>query len=549
VAFAAAGVLPVVGTVFFGLAALVLLTACVNVTSLVLTRAAGRRAELAVRQAMGASRTRLVRQLLTETILVAMIGLAGAWVLAWVTINALANLPIGFDLPLRLELLFDARVFGLASLAALLAGLLAGIVPAITGTREGPAGALREGAGKGAAGSIRTQRFRSALVGAQVAVSVILLTAAALFVQSTRRASRIDLGFRPDRILTVTFNPGYTLRDQAEIRQAFDHLLREVRALPGVESAAWASALPLFRSNYSGTVFVDNPASRTDRTGSVVASYVAVTPDYFATLGIPVLAGRGLTADDDSLHPRVAVVNQRAADVLWPGKDPLGQLFRFERDGPAVLVVGVTGTGRYNFILEPSTPFIYLPQAQRPVGEAFLAVRAMGDPHSLDGPIRAVFAATSPDYVPSGFIALDDVIHDGPNGMLLFRLASVSTMVLGAVSLFLTLVGLFGVMSVGVTQRTRELGVRLALGATPGQVRRGVLRQAALLAGLGVAAGVPTTLLAITIMRQLIVGMTTRDMLVVAGVGLMLVLAAMAAAYPSARRASRLDPMGALRSD
>jgi hypothetical protein len=243
------------------------------------------------------------------------------------------------------------------------------------------------------------------------------------------------------------------------------------------------------------------------------------------------------------------VVNQRAAAVLWPGKDPLGQHLRFDRDGPAVEVVGVTRDGRYNFILEPPTPFIYLPQAQRAVGEAFLAVRASGDPHSLDAPIRAVFAAASPDFVTAGFIALPDVIHDGPNAMLMFRLGAIGAAVLGAISLFLTLVGLFGVMSVGVTQRTRELGVRLALGATPGQVRRGVLRQAAVLAGLGVVAGVPVALLTATIMRQLIVGMTTRDMLVVGGVAVMLVLAAMAAAYPSALRASRLNPVGALRSD
>ena len=549
VAYAAAGIFPVIAVVFFGLAALVLLTACVNVTSLVLTRAAGRRAELAVRQAMGASRTRLARQLLTETVLISIVGLAGAWGLAWITINALGNIPIGFDIPIRLELAFDARVFGLASLAALVAGLLAGIVPAITGTREGVSGALREGGAKGGTGGVRTQRFRSALVGAQVAVSVILLSAAALFVQSTRRAAELDLGFRPDRILTVTFNPRYTLQDEGEIRRAFDHILREVRLLPGVESAAWATSLPLFRSNNSGPVFVDDPAARTDRTGSVVASYAAVSPDYFSTLDVPLVAGRGITVEDDSAHPRVAVVNRRAAEILWPGKDALGQRIRFERDGEPIEVVGVTGNGRYNFILESGTPFVYLAQAQANVGEAFLAVRATGDPHALNGPVRGVFAAASPDFVPAGFIPMPDVINDGPNAMLLFRLGAVSASALGAVSLFLTLVGLFGVMSVGVTQRTRELGVRLALGATPGQVRRGVLRQAALLAGLGVAAGIPVALLAVTLMRQLIVGMSTRDMLVVVGVALTLVVAAMAAAYPSALRASRLDPVGALRSD
>ena len=549
VSYAAAEILPVIGAVFFGLAALVLLTACVNVTSLVLTRAAGRRSELAVRQAMGASRTRLARQLLTETVLIAVIGLVGAWGLAWATIRALGNLPVGFDVPIRLELAFDARVFGLASLAALVAGLLAGIAPAITGTRDGPSGALREGGGKGAAGGIRTQKFRTALVGAQVAVSVTLLTAAALFVQSTRRAARIDLGFHPERILTVTFNPAYTLRNDLEIRQAFDRIIADVRALPAVESAAWASALPLFRSNFSGPVFVDDPAARTDRTGSVVASYVAVSPEYLATLDIPLIAGRGITAEDDSVHPLVAVVNKRAAEIMWPGKDPIGQHLRFERDGAPVEVVGVTRDGRYNFILEPPTPFIYLPQAQRSPGEAFLAVRATTDAHSLDAPIRAVFAAANPDFVPAGFLALSDVIHDGPNAMLLFRLGAVSASVLGAVSLFLTLVGLFGVMSVGVTQRTRELGVRLALGATPSQVRRGVLRQAAVLAGLGVLAGVPVALLTVSVMRSLIVGMTTRDMLVVGVVAGMLVLSAMAAAYPSALRASRLNPVGALRSE
>ncbi|HKP30002.1 MAG TPA: FtsX-like permease family protein, partial [Gemmatimonadales bacterium] len=549
VSYAAAGILPVIGAVFFGLAALVLLTACVNVTSLVLTRAAGRRSELAVRQAMGASRTRLARQLLTETVLIALTGLVGAWGLAWVTIRALRNLPVGFDVPIRFELAFDARVFALASLASLAAGLLAGIAPAITGTRDGPSSALREGGGKGAAGGIRTQKFRTALVGAQVAVSVTLLTAAALFVQSTRRAARIDLGFHPERILSVTFNPGYTLRKEVEMRQAFDRILADVRALPGVESAAWASALPLFRSNFSGPVFVDDPAARTDRTGSIVASYVDVSPEFLATLDVPIVAGRGITAEDDSLHPRVALVNQRAAQLFWPGKTPIGQHLRFAQDGAPVEVVGVTRDGRYNFILEPPTPFIYLPHAQRPPGEAFLAVRASGDAHSLDAPIRAVFAAASPDFVPAGFIALSDVIHDGPNALLMFRLGAVSASVLGAVSLFLTLVGLFGVMSVGVTQRTRELGVRLALGATPSQVRRSVLRQAAALAGLGVLAGVPVALFTVTIMRSLIVGMTMRDMLVVLVVAMTLVLSAMAAAYPSALRASRLNPTGALRSD
>jgi len=294
---------------------------------------------------------------------------------------------------------------------------------------------------------------------------------------------------------------------------------------------------------------VDDPAARTDRTGSTVASYVAVSPEYLGTLGIPIVTGRGIRVEDDSVHPLVAVVNKRAAEVLWPGKDPIGQRLRFERDGQPVEVVGVTRDGRYNFILEPPTPFIYLPQAQRPPGEAFLAVRATDDAHSLDAPIRAVFAAASPDYVPAGFLALSDVIHDGPNAMLLFRLGAVSASVLGAVSLFLTLVGLFGVMSVGVTQRTRELGVRLALGATPRQVRQGVLRQAAVLAGLGVLAGVPVALLTVSVMRSLIVGMTTRDMLVVGVVAGMLVLSAMAAAYPSALRASRLNPVGALRSE
>jgi hypothetical protein len=236
--------------------------------------------------------------------------------------------------------------------------------------------------------------------------------------------------------------------------------------------------------------------------------------------------------------------------MLWPGKEPLGQQFRFEADGPPVIVVGVARDGRYNFHHEPPQPFVYLAFAQqKTVGEAFLAIRTTGDPHALDGPVRALFKAASPDFVPAGFLSLDDVIQDGPNALLIFRLGAVSATILGIVSLFLTLVGLYGVMSVGVTQRTRELGVRLALGATPGQVRRGVLRQAAILAGIGVAAGVPLSVATVAMMRSLLVGGGSSGMLAIAAVAAALILAAMAAAYPSARRASRLDPVGALRAD
>lgn len=549
VSYAAAGLMPIMGAVFFGLAALVLLTACVNVTSLLLTRAAGRRGELAVRQAMGASRLRLARQLLTETVLIALVGLVGAWALAWGTVRAIGSIPIGIDVPVRFDLAFDARVFGLAALAALAAGLLAGLAPAITGTRHGPSGVLRE-EGRGSAGSVRAQRFRAGLVAAQVAVSVTLVTAAILFVLSTRRAAGLELGFQPSRILTVTFNPSLTLRDQTSMRQAFDRILTDVRQLPGVEMAAWSSSLPLYRSNASGPVFVDDPGVRTDRSGSVVVGYASVSPDYFATLGIELLAGRGFAVTDDSVHPRVAIVNRRAAEMLWPGREPIGQHFRFEADGSPIEVVGIAPGGRYNFLLESPQMFAYLPFGQQgTVGEGFLAIRATGDPHALDRPVRAVFRTASPDFVPVGFLSLEDIIRDGPNALLIFRLGAVSAAVLGIASLFLTLVGLYGVMSVGVSQRTRELGVRLALGATPGHVRRGVLRQAAVLAGLGVAAGVPLAFLAFTLMRSLLVGVGLGYLIVIVVVALALVVAAMAAAYPSALRASKLDPVGALRAD
>ena len=339
ISYAAAGIIPVIGVVFFGLAALVLLTACVNVTSLLLTRAAGRRGELAVRQAMGASRVRLARQMLTETILIALVGLVGAWVLAWGTVRAIGSIPIGIDIPVRLELAFDVRIFVLAALAALAAGLLSGLAPAISGTRHGPSGVLRE-EGRGPGGSVRAQRFRAALVAAQVAVSVTLVTASLLFIQSTRRASNLELGFRPSRILTVTFNPSLTLRDQTSMRQAFDRIMTEVRQLPGVESAAWASSLPLYRSNGLSPVFVDDPGVRNDRSGSVTVVHSSVSPDYFVTLGTEIVGGRSFTVTDDTLHPRVAIVNRRAAETLWPGKEPLGQQFRFEADGPPVIVVG-----------------------------------------------------------------------------------------------------------------------------------------------------------------------------------------------------------------
>ena len=253
-----------------------------------------------------------------------------------------------------------------------------------------------------------------------------------------------------------------------------------------VSSPEWSRRRGPARSRCTGAtacgpVFVDDPGVRSDRAGSVIVVIRLGQSGLLRDAGHrdPGRAGAS-PPPTTTLHPRVAIVNRRAAETLWPGQEPIGQQFRFEADGPPVVVVGVARDGRYNFLLESPQPFVYLPFAQQEtVGEGFLAIRTTGDPHALDGPVRAVFKTASPDFVPAGFLSLDDIIQDGPNALLIFRLGAVSATVLGIVSLFLTLVGLYGVMSVGVTQRTRELGVRLALGATPGQVRRGVLRQAA----------------------------------------------------------------------
>ena len=276
----------------------------------------------------------------------------------------------------------------------------------------------------------------------------------------------------------------------------------------------------------------------------------SVSPDYFATLGTEIVGGRSFAATDDTLHPRVAIVNRKAAETLWPGKEPLGQQFRFEADGPPVMVVGVARDGRYNFLLEPPQPFIYLPFAQqKTVGEGFLAIRTTGDPHALDGPVRALFKNASPDFVPAGFLSLEDVIHDGPNALLIFRLGAVSATILGIVSLFLTLVGLYGVMSVGVTQRTRELGVQAGprRHAGPGAPRR--------IAPGGAAGrsrrrrGDPALRRSSGDDAESARGRRRRQHPGDRGSGVDAGVAAMAAAYPSARRASRLDPVGALRAD
>jgi predicted permease len=536
------------GIIFSGLALLVLLTAAVNATNLMLARGSTRQAELAVRQALGASRGRVVRQLLTETLLLALLGLAAAWFLARLAIGALTSIPIAVDLPMTWGITVDWRIFGLAVLLTLAVGLLAGAGPAVAISRFNLQQRLREGARTGL--SRRGRRLRSALVVAQVAGSLVVLVFAGLFAASARHATKLDFGFDQHRLVTVGLDATLAHYDEPRARAAFDRVERAVQQLPGIEATAWSSSVPIRVGSGSTIVEVDaGETGQPARSGTLSMLNSAVGPRFFEVMGTPVLEGRSFLLTDNSAAARVAVVNQRAAELLWPGRSAIGRIIRVGRDGPPIEVVGVVKTGRYIFIGEAPRPHLYLPLAQQFSPRVSLFTRTRSDPALLLDPLRRAILTVDRDLVPSDLSTMGHMIETSANGMLMLRVGAAMASAIGALALILTCVGLYGVVAYSVAQRTREIGLRMALGADRWMVIRSVALQGAWLAGLGIAIGVAVALVATRPLAGLVIGVSVTDGAIFGGVAAALGLVALGAAYLPARRAARIDPVRALKAE
>jgi predicted permease len=538
---------PFVAGVFMLLVGLVLLVACVNVVNLMMVRASIRARELAVRAALGAGRMRLVRQLLTESLLLAAAGgLAGAGIGAWVS-RMLSRMSLPMDIPIKFDLSFDWRVFGYVALVALGTGVVVGLLPALRASRADLNEVLREG-GRGMADGASRQWLRSTLVVGQVAVSLVLLVAAALFVRSVQHAQSVDLGFRPDHVLNQSMDVSQQGYDEARGREFYRAVEARVRTLPGVESVSYAFTVPFGYYNTSEYVEAEGqPIPSGQRRPA--AGFNLVGPDYFQTMKIQVEQGRGFTPQDDERARPVAIVNELLAKRFWPGQDPIGKRFRMEgADKRWLEVVGVTKTGKYNYIFEDPGMYFFAPIAQQYRPLRVLHVRTTGAPEALAPAIQKEIRAINPDLPVYDVRSMEHMLQ-GPNGFFVLRMGALFGGALGVLGLVLALVGIYGVVSYAASQRTQEIGVRMALGAQRRDILRLVVGHGLLLIGMGVVVGLAASFGVSRLLSNLLFGISSTDPVTFVGVPLLLGSMAILASYVPALRATRIDPMRALRQD
>ena len=531
-------------TVLFCVVGLVLLIACANVANLLLARGSARARELAVRASLGASRSRLVRQLLAEGFLLAFLGgVAGVALGAW-SLRLVLRLPVFVNSFSGVAVNVDPRVMAFALGVMLVSGALFALPPAFRTSRVDLVTALKLGTpGSGDGRS----RMRNALVVAQLALSLVLLVAAGLFVRTLQALYRIEPGFETRQVLVATVDPGLQGYDETRMTRLFEGLQERVRAVPGVSHAAMGFIVPLGGGGWDTRAYPFEAKPTPDDPG-IKSDINAVFPGYFATLGMRLVSGRDFTSADRAGSPAVAVINEALADKLWPRGTALGQRFRIGRGGEQVLeVVGVVHTARYRSLVEPPRPFFYRPFAQAFRASMTLHVRvASGDPYAVLPSIRRALDEIDRDLPLSRVTTLDQRL-DGSVGAQ--RTAAMLVGVYGALALVLAAVGLYGSMAYSVSRRTREMGIRMALGARASEVRTHVIGQAVRIAGVGVLLGLIAAVPASRLVRSQLFGVEPSDPVTVVGVVVVLATAAVVAAYVPARRATRVDPVVALRSE
>ena len=525
----------------------VLLIACANVANLLLADAVSRRRELAVRSALGASRLRVARQMLTESMLLSIAGGALGALLTWWMRDALLVLfpenIANLDLPRVDAIDVDGRVFAFALVVSLFTGLLFGMLPAWNAARANLQGALKDGDRGGSA----TRRTHGLLVIAEVALSVVLLAGALLMVQSFMRLQGGTLGFEPARVMSArAMLPAYRYPDVPALETFTRRVLENLRAIPGVESAGVTNYLPL--SGWSGGLefaIEGRPDAAPGQEPN--ASYHVATEDYFSTMGIPVLRGRPFTVRDDRSAPNVVIINETLAARHWPGEDPVGRRVLVPgSSGPIPFeIVGVIGDVRTAGLEEPLEPQMYFSLWQGGDSIVSMVVRTQLDPGSLGNAIRNAVWAVDRDQPVTYVLPMVELAAES----LAFRRAGMTlAAAFGAVALVLAAIGIYGVLSYSVSRRTREIGVRVALGATRVEVAKVVMKEGLGLALIGVAIGLAAALALTQYMSSMLYGVTARDPVTLASVVAILLAIAVLATWLPARRATNVDPLTALRA-
>ncbi|MCW5981115.1 MAG: ABC transporter permease [Bryobacteraceae bacterium] len=525
--------------IVFAAVCFVLLIACANVANLCLTRAVARRREIAVRVSLGAGRARIARQLAAESLLLAAAGALGGLLIAAWSFTLLERL-----IPSQLEpvttLALDWRVLVFTLAISVASALLFGLAPISQALRVDLNTALKSG-GERTGDASDSARLRNALVVGQVALAVVLAVGAGLLLRTLAALRGVDTGLRPERLLTMTVPvSGAQYNDPATRERFYREAVERVSSLPGVVSAGFTTGVPLvFKGWHVG--FVPEGHDPSDAARDSVR-YRVVTPDYFRTMGIPLRRGRNLSEADGPESPRVALVNEALARKYWPGQDPVQR--RFQVSGRWGTVVGVVADVKQVGLDQPAAPEVYLPYRQEATMPAGFAVRASGDPKMLAAAIRAEVAAIDPEQPVTNIQTMEEAI----DRELFSRRTQMSLIVcFAALALGLAAVGIYGTLSYFVTQRTAEIGIRMALGAQGRHIRRAVLGRALALVGCGIAAGTLAALLLTRLMSSILFGVSPRDPAVFLGIAGVLLVAGAAAAYVPARRAMRLDPVQALR--
>ena len=527
--------------------ALVLLVTCTNLAGLMLARATDRRREIAIRLAMGANRWRLIRQLLTESVLLSVVGgVAGMLLAVWIIQLLLAFKP-PIDFPLALDVTVDWRVLLFSLAVSLVAGAIFGLAPALQATRPGLSQALRETSAQGGASKTR---LRSVLVVAQIAISLVVLISAGLVVRTLLQLQTMNPGFDPQNALTMSFDLGLQGYDGKRGQQFYRQLAERVQALPGVKSAAVSSYLPLSLNYNSRNIFVEGqPAERGENVPLAMNS--SVGPRYFETMRTPLLHGREFTDQDRDESELVAVVDETFVRRMLTGvtssEQAIGKRISFgSAGGPYMRIVGVAREGKYFNIAEDPRPFIWTPMAQDYSTNGILTVRTEGAPEPLLAAVRKEVQALDPNLPLFDVKTLSEHMR-----FALFpaRVAATVLGVFGVVALLLSAIGIYGITSYTVAQRTHEIGIRLALGAQLSDVLSLVLSHGLKLTAIGAALGLFGAYLATRAITSVLYGVSATDPLTFGLVSLLLIGVALVACYVPSRRATKVDPLIALRSE
>jgi predicted permease len=537
-----------IGGLFLALAGMVLLLACVNVANLVMVRATAREREMAIRTAMGAKRSRLIAQMVTESVTLALLGGGMGVVLGvWAT-SLLGQMDIHADLPVRFVFDFDWRIFLYALGSAVVGGILVGLVPAVKIARSNLNTVLHEG-GRGVTGG--RQWLRNGLVAMQIAVSLVLLVIAGLFVRSLTAMQTMDFGFNPDHVLNLVLDPGEIGRNDAQSRELAAKIETSLGSIAGVKSVSHANSVPLGYFNNGGdNLIIDGMPAPADP-NTFGAGENIVTPDYFRTMGIELERGRVFTTADNEQGRDVAVIGESTAKKYWPGLDPIGRTFRLSQEKNRKLeVVGIARDAEFQLFGGGKTrPFVYLPFAQHYKGNSLMVfhLKTEQEPLLLATTAEKAIHGLEPQLPVFQVQSMRQALYS-MNGLMLFQIGATLAAIMGGLGLTLAVIGLYGVVSYAVSRRVHEIGLRMALGASRGTVFRMIYRQSVVVVGVGLTVGLALALLAAKAASGFVV-VSVWDPATYGVVAVVLATAALGSCYLPARRAMQVEPMVALRED